>query len=156
MAGGGVDVTTDMRLGRLRLSTPVGAGGMATIWRASHPGSDAPVAVKIQKPGVERTVQIDLDLAAWLAGQIHRHLEALRPFDLPAAIEEGVVAGGGTALVRARSAVDIAVAKLEGDEKIGGAIVARSLDAPARLIASNAGFEGAVIVASSQARGVAG
>ena len=64
-----------------------------------------------------------------------------------AAIEEGVVAGGGTALVRARSAVDAVVETLEGDEKVGATIVSRSLDAPARLIAANAGFEGAVIVA---------
>ncbi|MGD9755340.1 MAG: chaperonin GroEL [Acidimicrobiia bacterium] len=63
-----------------------------------------------------------------------------------AAIEEGVVAGGGTALVRARAAVDARVAELSGDEKVGATIVARSLDAPARLIAANAGFEGAVIV----------
>ncbi|MEZ5265069.1 MAG: chaperonin GroEL [Acidimicrobiales bacterium] len=63
-----------------------------------------------------------------------------------AAIEEGVVAGGGTALVRARAAVDARVAELSGDEKVGATIVARSLDAPARLIAANAGYEGAVIV----------
>ena len=63
-----------------------------------------------------------------------------------AAIEEGVVAGGGTALVRARKAVDAAIENLTGDEKVGASIVARSLDAPARLIAANAGFEGAVIV----------
>ncbi len=63
-----------------------------------------------------------------------------------AAIEEGVVAGGGTALVRARDAVEAKVAELTGDEKVGASIVARSLDAPARLIAANAGFEGAVIV----------
>jgi chaperonin GroEL len=63
-----------------------------------------------------------------------------------AAIEEGVVAGGGTALVRARAAVDAVVARLSGDEKVGATIVSRSLDAPARLIAANAGFEGAVIV----------
>ncbi len=63
-----------------------------------------------------------------------------------AAIEEGVVAGGGTALLRARIAVEAIIETLEGDEKVGATIVARSLDAPARLIASNAGFEGAVIV----------
>ncbi len=64
-----------------------------------------------------------------------------------AAIEEGVVAGGGTALLRARTAVEALIETLEGDEKVGATIVARSLDAPTRLIASNAGFEGAVIVA---------
>ena len=63
-----------------------------------------------------------------------------------AAIEEGVVAGGGTALVRAKSAVSSVVDSLEGDERTGAGIVLRSLDAPARMIADNAGLEGAVIV----------
>ena len=63
-----------------------------------------------------------------------------------AAIEEGVVAGGGTALVRAKSAVSSTVEGLEGDERTGAGIVLRSLDAPARLIADNAGLEGAVVV----------
>ncbi len=63
-----------------------------------------------------------------------------------AAIEEGVVAGGGTALVRAKSAVSDSVEALDGDERTGARIVLRSLDAPARLIADNAGLEGAVVV----------
>jgi chaperonin GroEL len=63
-----------------------------------------------------------------------------------AAIEEGVVAGGGTALIRAQSAVEKVVGELEGDESTGARIVLRSLDAPARLIADNAGHEGAVVV----------
>jgi chaperonin GroEL len=63
-----------------------------------------------------------------------------------AAIEEGVVAGGGTALVRAKPSVASVVEKLEGDEQTGARIVLHALDAPARLIADNAGLEGAVIV----------
>ena len=63
-----------------------------------------------------------------------------------AAIEEGVVAGGGTALVRARSAVKEVVDSLSGDEATGARIVWESLTAPARLIADNAGLEGAVTV----------
>ena len=63
-----------------------------------------------------------------------------------AAIEEGVVAGGGTALLRARPAVEKVVNELEGDEATGASIVHRALVAPARLIADNAGLEGAVIV----------
>src|SRR4051794_11910072 len=55
-----------------------------------------------------------------------------------AAIEEGVVAGGGTALLRARPAVAKVVESLEGDEATGALLVQKSLDAPARLIASNA------------------
>src|SRR6185369_10857952 len=63
-----------------------------------------------------------------------------------AAIEEGVVAGGGTALLRSRAAVTAAIETLEGDEATGARIVYRALEAPARLIADNAGLEGAVIV----------
>jgi len=63
-----------------------------------------------------------------------------------AAIDEGIVAGGGTALVRARAAVEALIGSLEGDEATGARIVANSLDAPLRNIASNAGFEGAVKV----------
>ena len=63
-----------------------------------------------------------------------------------AAIEEGIVAGGGTALVRARAAVASAIEGLEGDEATGARSVHKALDAPARLIAGNAGLEGAVVV----------
>jgi chaperonin GroEL len=63
-----------------------------------------------------------------------------------AAIEEGVVAGGGTALVRVKPAVSQTVEKLEDDEQTGARIVLHALDAPARLIADNAGNEGAVVV----------
>ncbi len=63
-----------------------------------------------------------------------------------AAVEEGIVAGGGTALVRSRAAVGQVVSSLAGDEATGANIVARALDAPLRWIASNAGLEGSVIV----------
>jgi chaperonin GroEL len=63
-----------------------------------------------------------------------------------AAIDEGIVAGGGTALVRSRGAVDALIATLSGDEATGARIVALSLEAPLRHIAANAGFEGAVKV----------
>jgi chaperonin GroEL len=63
-----------------------------------------------------------------------------------AAIEEGVVAGGGTALIRARSAVHDVVQSLEGDERTGAKLVWESLVAPARNIAENAGLEGSVWV----------
>jgi chaperonin GroEL len=61
-----------------------------------------------------------------------------------AAIEEGIVPGGGTALVRARSAVD--ELKLEGDEATGASIVAYALQEPLRWIALNAGLEGMITV----------
>jgi chaperonin GroEL len=61
-----------------------------------------------------------------------------------AAVEEGIVAGGGVALLRAQ---DVVVnLKLTGDEKLGAQIVARALEEPMRIIASNAGFEASVIV----------
>jgi chaperonin GroEL len=68
-----------------------------------------------------------------------------------AAIEEGVVAGGGTALIRARSAVQDVVDALEGDEKTGAKTVWEALTAPARNIANNAGLEGSVVVREVEA-----
>ncbi len=63
-----------------------------------------------------------------------------------AAVEEGIVAGGGTAYVIASKAAEKLVATLEGDEKTGAAIVAKALKAPIMQIAANAGVEGAVIL----------
>ena len=67
-----------------------------------------------------------------------------------AAIEEGVVAGGGTALIRCQPAVEKAADSLNGDEATGARMLHRVLDAPARLIADNAGHEGAVVVRQIQ------
>jgi chaperonin GroEL len=61
-----------------------------------------------------------------------------------AAVEEGIVAGGGVALLRAREALQCL--RLDGDEQVGVAIVMRAIEEPARLIAANAGREGAVVV----------
>ena len=63
-----------------------------------------------------------------------------------AAVEEGIVAGGGTALINVIPAVEAVVATLEGDEKTGAAIVAKSLTAPMKQIADNAGLDGSVII----------
>ncbi len=63
-----------------------------------------------------------------------------------AAVEEGIVAGGGTALLRSRAAVEKVAAGLEGDEATGARIVAKALEEPLRWIALNAGLEGAVFV----------
>ncbi|MEM9656607.1 MAG: chaperonin GroEL, partial [Actinomycetota bacterium] len=63
-----------------------------------------------------------------------------------AALEEGVVAGGGTALLRSRAAVDASISSLSGDEETGARSVSRALEAPAKLIANNAGLEGAIWV----------
>ena len=63
-----------------------------------------------------------------------------------AAVEEGIVAGGGTALVHAMDKVKAACAELAGDEKTGADIVIKALEAPLRQIVANAGLEGSVIV----------
>ncbi|HEY2564955.1 MAG TPA: chaperonin GroEL [Acidimicrobiales bacterium] len=63
-----------------------------------------------------------------------------------AAVEEGIVAGGGTALVRSRSAVQKVIDSLDGDEATGASIVAKALVEPLRCIANNAGLEGSVMV----------
>src|SRR5438874_665695 len=61
-----------------------------------------------------------------------------------AAVEEGIVPGGGVALLRCAKAVD--TLKLEGDEKVGAAIVKRALEEPIRQIVENAGLEGSVVI----------
>ncbi len=63
-----------------------------------------------------------------------------------AAIEEGIVSGGGTALLRSRADVEALAASLTGDEATGATLVAKALEEPVRWIANNAGFEGAVVV----------
>jgi chaperonin GroEL len=65
-----------------------------------------------------------------------------------AAVEEGIVPGGGVALVRAVPAVEKLIKTLDGDEKIGAQIVRRALEEPLRQIVANAGEEGAVVVAA--------
>ena len=64
-----------------------------------------------------------------------------------AAVEEGIVAGGGVALVNAIPAVAAYVEGLDGDAKTGGQIIVRALEEPVRQIAENAGYEGSVVVA---------
>lgn len=63
-----------------------------------------------------------------------------------AAVEEGIIAGGGSAYIHAQKAVLAEAAKLEGDEKTGALIVVRALEAPLRTIVQNAGLEGAIVV----------
>ena len=63
-----------------------------------------------------------------------------------AAVEEGIVAGGGTAYIHATKAVSEIVKSLEGDEKTGASIILKALDAPLYRIAENAGLDGSVIV----------
>ncbi|MEZ2346223.1 chaperonin GroEL [Terriglobus sp. RCC_193] len=63
-----------------------------------------------------------------------------------AAVEEGIVPGGGVALVRCAADVDALIKTLEGDEKIGASIIRRAIEEPLRQIVANAGEEGAVVV----------
>ena len=63
-----------------------------------------------------------------------------------AAVEEGIVAGGGTVYVNAIPAVEKLVEELEGDEKTGARIIAKALEAPIRQIAANAGLDGSVVL----------
>jgi chaperonin GroEL len=63
-----------------------------------------------------------------------------------AAVEEGVVPGGGVALLSAVGKLNALISKLSGDEKTGAAIVLKALEAPIRQIASNAGVEGSIVV----------
>ena len=63
-----------------------------------------------------------------------------------AAVQEGIVAGGGTAFVSAIPAVEDLVASLDGEEKLGAQIIRRALEEPLRQIAVNAGLEGSVII----------
>ena len=74
----------------------------------------------------------------------HRFEDALNA--TRAAVEEGIVPGGGVTLLRAISAVEELIKKLDGDEATGAKIVRRALEEPARQIAENAGYEGSVIV----------
>jgi chaperonin GroEL len=94
------------------------AGGVAIV----HVGASTEVEMKEKKARVEDA------------------LHATR-----AAVEEGIVAGGGVALLRCAKAVN--ALKLEGDEAIGAQIVRRAIEAPIRMLCANAGVEGAVVAA---------
>ncbi|MBR5617393.1 MAG: chaperonin GroEL [Oscillospiraceae bacterium] len=73
-----------------------------------------------------------------------------------AAVEEGIVAGGGTAQVNAVAAVEELLATLHGDEKTGAAIIAKALQAPVRQIAENAGVDGSVVYEKIRTSGKVG
>ena len=73
-----------------------------------------------------------------------------------AAVEEGIVAGGGTALINAMPAVKALIETLDGDEKTGAKIVLRALEEPVRQIALNAGLEGSVIIDTISREGAVG
>ena len=105
------------------------AGGVAVI----KVGAQTEVAMKEQKLRVEDA------------------LNATR-----AAVEEGIVAGGGTAQVNAIAAVEELIATLQGDEKTGARIIASALQAPIRQIAENAGVDGSVVFEKIRSSGKIG
>ena len=73
-----------------------------------------------------------------------------------AAVEEGIVAGGGVALINVMSAVDAVIEGLDGDEKTGAMAVSKALTAPMKQIAENAGLDGAVIISKIRESGKVG
>ncbi|WP_418773831.1 chaperonin GroEL [Hominenteromicrobium sp.] len=73
-----------------------------------------------------------------------------------AAVEEGIVAGGGTVLIDAIPAVKAYVDSVDGDEKTGAAIVLKALEEPVRQIAANAGLEGSIIIEHLKAKNTVG
>jgi chaperonin GroEL len=81
-------------------------------------------------------------------GRVEDALHATR-----AAVAEGILPGGGVALIRTIPAVQSAAKKLEGDEKLGADIVARALEKPIRTIAENSGVDGAVVADEVRLRG---
>jgi chaperonin GroEL len=81
-------------------------------------------------------------------GRVEDALHATR-----AAVAEGILPGGGVALIRAIGAVKDATKKMHGDEKAGGEIVARALEKPVRILAENSGQDGAVVADEIKVRG---
>ncbi len=100
-------------------------------------------------------VQVGAATEVELKEKKHRIEDALSA--TRAAIEEGVVAGGGTALIRARGTVAEVIESLSDDEETGARILHTALVAPTRLIADNAGLEGSIMVREvEQASGTTG
>ena len=69
-------------------TTPAASASMAQVHFGKLAAGGQDVAVKIQRPNIAHNVAIDLDMAAWLAGQIHHRSNLLRPYDLPSIVEE--------------------------------------------------------------------
>ncbi len=119
------DITSDFDREKLQERLAKLAGGVAVI----KVGAATEIELKEKKARVEDA------------------LSATR-----AAVEEGVVPGGGVALIRAQRAVEEYAESLEGDERVGAALLADALEYPAWTIAENAGLEGSVIVARIKRR----
>lgn len=69
-------------------STPIASGSIGQIYKAQLRDSGEWVCVKVQRPDIRKKVEIDLEIIAWFAHQMHQHLTKLRPFDLPTVVDE--------------------------------------------------------------------
>ena len=67
---------------------PVASASLAQVYFARLRGDARPVAVKVQRPGIARTIQVDLEFALWIGQQVHQRFPSMRPYDLPSAIAE--------------------------------------------------------------------
>jgi len=67
--------------------TPMAAGSLAQVYRARLHEAETPVAVKVQRPDIATIIMADLDLAEWVAEQLHQRISALRPYDIPSVVE---------------------------------------------------------------------
>lgn len=69
-------------------ATPIASGSIGQIYKAQLRETGDWVCVKVQRPGIRKTVETDLEIIAWFAEQMHQHLPKLRPFDLPTVVDE--------------------------------------------------------------------
>jgi len=67
---------------------PVASASIAQVYFARLRADNRPVAVKVQRPNIARTIEIDLDYASWFVGQLHQRVAALQPYDLPSVLVE--------------------------------------------------------------------
>ena len=119
------DTTAEYDIEKLKERLAKLAGGVAVI----HVGATTEIEMKEKKARVEDA------------------LSATR-----AAVQEGIVAGGGLTLLKSQSLVADLIGKLTGDEKTGANIIYRALEEPIRKISNNAGMEGSVIVENSKTK----
>ncbi|MGF1530434.1 MAG: ABC1 kinase family protein [Puniceicoccaceae bacterium] len=68
---------------------PFAAGSIGQVYRTRQLSTSMEVAVKIQRPGIQKTILADLDILGWLVKQVHERIETLRHFNLPSLVEEG-------------------------------------------------------------------
>jgi chaperonin GroEL len=111
--------------------------------------ADRPRALEGFLAGGVAVIKIGAATETELKEKKHRVEDALSA--TRAAVEEGIVPGGGVAFIRAQKALD-SIKDLEGDEKVGVQIVRRAIEEPLRQLANNGGQEGALIVQEVKAR----